>query len=404
MSDRAVWLRGAAELQQHAVELRRRIHRRPELGLRLPETAAAVREALGGLDVGISEGPSSSGMIVTIRGEQNGPTILLRGDMDALPIGEHTDLEYRSEFPERMHACGHDAHTAMLAIAARLLHRNRQHLAGTVKLMFQAGEEGYFGARHMIADGLLDQAPAPQAAFALHITPNIPSGVIATRQGPLLAATDQVTIVVTGRGGHASMPHLARDPVPVAFEIATSLYTYIARRVDPFDPVVLSITQVAAGSADNVISDSAQMRGTLRTMSEAARSKVKAAIEKLATQIAQAHDTSAKVTIAEGYPVTMNDAKFTDFVRRVVIDTLGEDRYLSLPAPIMAAEDFSYVLQRIPGCMAFLGAAPAGVAPEQAPGCHSSGMTLDEGAMSRGIAMYAAIACAYLRANAADSG
>jgi amidohydrolase len=206
-----------------AIALRRRIHAKPELGLNLPLTTEAVLEGLRGLDVGIAQGPSTSGLIVSLSGtrpgSQSGRTILLRGDMDALPMPEETGLDFASEFAGRMHACGHDAHTAMLVQAVHLLHRHRDELAGTVKFMFQPGEEGHAGARRMIDDGLLDADPKPDAAFALHIFPNFKSGAIVGRPGPLLAAVDTWTIRVKGRGGHASMPHLAVDPVPVGNDL-----------------------------------------------------------------------------------------------------------------------------------------------------------------------------------------
>src|SRR5437870_9502398 len=221
MSELHGFLDEARALLPAAVTLRRRIHAKPELGLDLPLTTAAVLDELRGLDVGIDRGSSTSGLIVTLTGTgpgaQAGRTILLRGDMDALPMPEDTGLDYASEFPGRMHACGHDSHTAMLVQAVHLLHRHRDELPGTVKFMFQPGEEGHAGARRMIEDGLLDADPKPDGAFALHIFPNFKAGAIAGRPGPLLASVDTWTIKVKGRGGHASMPHLAVDPIPVAF-------------------------------------------------------------------------------------------------------------------------------------------------------------------------------------------
>src|SRR5207244_7588009 len=236
-----------------AVALRRRIHAKPELGLDLPLTTAAVLDELRGLDVEIARGPSTSGLIVTLTGTRpgvhTGRTILLRGDMDALPMPEDTGLDYASEFPGRMHACGHDAHTAMLVQAVHLLHRHRDKLAGTVKFMFQPGEEGYGGARLMIKDGLLDADPKPDAAFALHIHPVVKAGAIFGKPGPILAPADTWTIRIKGRGGHASMPHHAVDPIPVKFEIGLALHAMVTRRIDVFDPVVVTCAKVSAGTA-----------------------------------------------------------------------------------------------------------------------------------------------------------
>src|SRR5215813_1400196 len=211
MSDLHRFFEEARGLMPAAVALRRRIHAKPELGLDLPLTTAAVLDGLEGLDVEITRGPSTSGLVVSLSGTKpgarTGRTILLRGDMDALPMPEETGLDYASEFPGRMHACGHDAHTAMLVQAVHLLHRHRDELAGTVKFMFQPGEEGHGGARRMIQDGLLDADPKPDAAFALHIWPNSKAGVVVGKPGPVLASVDTWTITVRGRGGHASMPH-----------------------------------------------------------------------------------------------------------------------------------------------------------------------------------------------------
>src|SRR5882724_3581002 len=238
------FLHEARALLPAAVTLRRRIHAKPELGLDLPLTTAAVLDELRGLDVGIARGSSTSGLIVTLTGTgpgaQVGRTILLRGDMDALPMPEDTGLDYASEFPGRMHACGHDSHTAMLVQAVHLLHRHKNELAGTVKFMFQPGEEGHAGARRMIEDGLLDADPKPDAAFALHIFPNFKAGAIVGKPGPILASVDTWTIRVKGRGGHASMPHDAIDPIPVACEIGVALHSMVTRRTNVFDPVVLT--------------------------------------------------------------------------------------------------------------------------------------------------------------------
>ena len=391
----------AQELLPAAIALRRRIHAKPELGLQLPLTTEAVLDGLKGLDVGISRGPSTSGLVVSLSGtrpgSQSGRTILLRGDMDALPMPEETGLDFASEIAGRMHACGHDSHTAMLVQAVHLLHRHRAELAGTVKFMFQPGEEGHAGARRMIEDGLLDADPKPDAAFALHIFPNFTAGAIAGRPGPILASVDTWTIRVKGHGGHASMPHLAVDPVPVGCEIGLALHAMVTRRSNVFDPVVLTCGKIAAGTASNIIPETVEMLGTLRTTSEAARENAHDGIRRVATNIAAAHLCEAAVTIRRGYPVTVNDPGFVDFARGVAIDLLGADNYLPMPAPFMGAEDFSYVLQRMPGCMMFLGVMPEGRGNhDHVASCHSNRMILNEDAMAVGIAMHAAIAHRFL--------
>jgi amidohydrolase len=391
----------AQELLPEAIALRRRIHAKPELGLNLPLTTEAVLDGLRGLDVGISRGPSTSGLIVSLSGtrpgSQSGRTILLRGDMDALPMPEETGLDFASEIAGRMHACGHDAHTAMLVQAVHLLHRHRDELAGTVKFMFQPGEEGHAGARRMIDDGLLDADPKPDAAFALHIFPNFKAGAIVGRPGPLLAAVDTWTIRVKGRGGHASMPHLAVDPVPVACEMGLALHAMVTRRANVFDPIVLTCGKIAGGTASNVIPEVVEMLGTLRTTSEAARDNAREGIRRVATNIAAAHQCEAEVAIRAGYPVPINDATFVDFARGVATDLVGAENYIELPAPFMGAEDFSYVLQRMPGCMMFLGVMPDGHdGHDHVASCHSNRMILNEDAMAVGIAMHAAVAHRFL--------
>jgi len=397
MSELHRFLDEAQALLPAAVALRRRIHQKPELGLDLPLTTEAVLDGLKGLDVGIARGPSTSGLIVTLSGAKPGRTLLLRGDMDALSMPEETGLAYASEFPGRMHACGHDSHTAMLVQAVHLLHRHRDELAGTVKFMFQPGEEGHGGARIMIQDGLLDADPKPDGAFALHIWPNAKAGAIVGKPGPMLASADTWTITIKGSGGHASMPHDAIDPIPVTFEIGLALQTLVTRRIDVFDPVVLTCGKVTAGTANNVIPETAEMVGTLRATSEAARERAHEGNRRIATNVAAAHLCEANVAIRRGYPVTVNDHEFVDFARAVAIELLGAENYIDRRAPLMGAEDFSYVLQRMPGCMMFLGVMPDGhdghdhVAP-----CHSNRMVLNEECMAVGIAMHASVAHRFL--------
>lgn len=389
----------ARDLLPAAVALRRRIHAKPELGLDLPMTTAAVLDALRGLDVQVARGPSTSGLVVSLTGtkpgSQTGRTILLRGDMDALPMPEDTGLAYASEIAGRMHACGHDVHTAMLVQAVHLLHRHREKLAGTVKFMFQPGEEGFAGARCMIEDGLLDADPRPDAAFALHIMPQFPAGTIIGRAGPMLASADRWTVLVRGRGGHASMPHDTVDPIPVACEIVQALQAFVTRRIHIFDPVVLTCARITAGTTNNVIPETAELLGTLRATTQTARERAHEGIRRVAANVAAAHLCQATIEINAGYPVTVNDAGFVTFARGVASDLLGAENYHAMSAPLMAAEDFSYVLQRMPGCMLFLGVGLDGAHDHVEP-CHSNRMVLNEDAMTNGIALHAAIAHRFL--------
>jgi len=376
-----------------AVRLRRRIHRNPELGLVLPDTQRAVLEALEGLGLEVATGGATSAVVATVRGVRPGRTLLLRADMDALPMEEQSGLEFASQHAGRMHACGHDAHVAMLAGAARLLARRRAELAGTVKLLFQPGEEGFAGARVLIEEGLLEREPRVDAAFAIHVDSTLPVGRVALRPGPILAAGDVLSIDVSGRGGHASMPHLAADPIPVACEIVSALQSFVTRRINAFDPVVITVSRIQAGTTSNVIPASASLLGTIRCVSEATRTAAHEGVRRVAAGVAAAHGLEAKVHIIPGYPVTVNDAGFAGFASGVAGDLLGAGGVIEMPAPVMGAEDFSYVLERVPGALVFLGARPAGAEP--AP-LHSNRMVIDEDAMAAGIALHAAVSMRWL--------
>jgi hippurate hydrolase len=373
--------------------LRQAIHAEPELGLETPLTLAKARAELADLPLEWREGPSCTGAVATLRGAKPGPSVLLRGDMDALPLQEETGLPFASSIPGRMHACGHDTHTAMLAGAARLLADRREEIAGEVRFMFQPGEEGFHGARHMIADGLLD--PLPDAAFALHIMPNYRHGVLAVRAGAMLAAADMLEIVVEGRGGHASMPHFSRDPVPAACEIVTAIQTLVTRRFPASEAMVVTVTQLEAGHAHNVIPDRAVLKGTVRTLSPERRQAVRGALRTLAEGIATAHECQAEVTITEGFPPTLNDPRAAALFEAVATGLPG-GAFERMEHPIMGAEDFSYVLEKVPGAMAFLGVAAEGADWANCCGIHSSRMVVDETALPRGAAILAGCALRFL--------
>lgn len=377
-----------------AIELRRAIHAEPELGLDLPKTTAKVKAALAGLPLEIREGPSTSGLVAILKGPANGRTVLLRGDMDALPLTEDTGLPFSSQHEGAMHACGHDTHVAMLAGAARALCERRDSLAGSVMFMFQPGEEGWHGARFMLEDGLID--PLPDAAFALHISPNMPRGVIAAKAGPMLASSDKLRIKVLGKGGHASMPQDAIDPIPIACEIVMALQAFATRRIAVADPAVITIAHIEAGTTDNIIPEVARLWGTLRTLSERTRATALEGIEKVARHIAEAHGATAEVNIDRGFPVTVNDGRVVDLAESVATRLFGDGGFFRMAHSLMGAEDFSYVLHKAPGAMAMLGASPEGGDYRSCCPLHSNRMVLDETVMSRGIAMHCAMAEAML--------
>ncbi len=377
------------------ITLRRAIHAEPELGLHTPKTRDKVRLALAHLPLEWREGPSTTGLVATLKGGAGlGRRVLLRGDMDALPMTEDTGLPFSSTIAGAMHACGHDTHTAMLAGAAEVLCARAEGLAGEVQFMFQPGEEGYHGARFMLDDGLID--PLPDAAFALHIMPNSPHGLVAGRTGTLLASADQFDIVVRGRGGHASMPHDTLDPVPVACEIVTAIQAMVTRQFPVSDPVVATVAKIEAGTAHNVIADFAALKGTLRTLSPGNRARLRELLERVATHIAAAHGMTAELTITPGFPVTVCDPRAVDLGEKVVRDLAGDHAFHRLDHPIMGAEDFSYVLEKVPGAMFFLGVAHEGADWRSCCSIHSTRMMVDESVLPLGTAVLAGCAERFL--------
>jgi hippurate hydrolase len=260
--------------------------------------------------------------------------------------------------------------------------------------MFQPGEEGHHGARFMIEDGLL--APLPDAAFALHIMPNSPHGILASRDGAMLAAADQFEIAVTGQGGHASMPHDARDPVPVAAEIVLALQTLVTRRYNATEATVITVAQLEAGSAHNIIPDRAVLKGTIRTLSSERRAAAHAGLRRTAEGIAAAHECTAEVTVVEGFPVTINDSRAVSLGENLAREMGGDAGWHRMPDPIMGAEDFSYVLEKVPGAMFFLGVAEEGSDWKSCCGIHSSRMMVDEAVLPKGTAFLAACAVRFL--------
>ena len=391
-------LDAARALQPRTVSLRRQLHKHPEVGLDLPQTQASVLHALESLGLHVSTGKSCSSVTAVLNGERQGPTVLLRGDMDALPLREDTGLAFTSEEDGAMHACGHDTHTAMLVSAARLLASRKAALAGKVVFMFQPGEEGNHGARHMLEEGLLEVAGRPvEQAFALHITSTAPSGVVLCRPGPMMASADAFTVTVTGKGGHGAMPDRAVDPVPAAAAMVGALQTMVTRRFSVFDPAVVTVGRITAGTTSNIIPETAELQGTVRTLSDQARSLVQSEIPKVCEHIAAAHGCTSAFRIDTGYPSTNNDAAVAPRVLDLAAAVLGQKNSALMPEPLMAAEDFSYVLQQVPGALAFLGACPPDVTPEEAAPNHSNRVHFDESAFAHGVALYAAFALDALR-------
>lgn len=387
-------LPSARAIAPELVALRHELHRVPEVGLTLPRTQTRVLEALEGLGLEVTVGREISSITAVLRGDRPGPAVLLRGDMDALPVTEDTGEPFSSEHDGVMHACGHDLHMAGLVGAARLLAERRAELPGSVVLMFQPGEEGFHGARLMIEDGVLDAAgERVVGAYGVHVfSAHIPAGMVAARSGPLMAASDQMFVTVHGRGGHGSTPHLAADPVPVAAEIVLALQAAVTRQFDAHDPVVVTVGRLAAGTVDNVIPSTAELDATVRTFSREHHAVVPERLTRLAENIAAAHGLTAEVRYQRGYPVTVNDPEEVERAARVTHEVLGEGRWLELPHPVAGSEDFSYLLEQVPGAFVFVGATPRGADPLSAPYNHAAQARFDDDAVPLSAAVLAGLA------------
>jgi hippurate hydrolase len=385
----------AREIGPELVDLRHALHRVPELDRHLPETQALTIAALDGLDLELVEGKALSSVTAVLRGGAHdgfGPVVLLRGDMDALPVKEETGLAYTSEHEGLMHACGHDMHVASLVGAARLLHEVRDRLAGDVVLMFQPAEETTAGALAMIDEGLLEAAGRPvDAAYTLHvISSGHPLGIWYSRPGPCGAASDEFVARVVGVGGHGSAPHLTRDPIPVACEMVTALQTLVTRRVDINDPVVLTVGRFAAGTKENIIPDEALFEATVRTFSEATRARIKDEVLQLLGGIASAYGVRADVGWTPGYPATVNDEAEYAFARDTLVDMFGEHRYVEDLDLDAGTEDFSYVMERVPG--AYMSISACAGDPDTAADNHSARAVFDDAVLPDCAAYLAEVA------------
>jgi amidohydrolase len=390
------------------VQLRRALHGEPELGLDLPRTQQRVLAALDGLPLEVTTGDSLTSVTAVLRGgagDASDRAVLLRGDMDALPVHERTGVDYTAT-GDTTHACGHDLHTAILVGAAHVLSARREQLSGDVVFMFQPGEEGHDGARHMVEEGVLDAAGARvDAAFALHVTASmLPKGLFATRPGTVMSAADTLYVTVRGMGGHGSSPHRAKDPIPAACEMVMALQTFVTRRFDIFDPVVITIGAFHAGAVNNVIPDTAYFEATVRSFSREAREKVLAESVRVCEGIASAHGLDVDALAQAQYPVTVNATGAVLALHDTVADVFGEERWMVLPNPVAGSEDFSRVLDAVPGAMVFLGATPADRDPATAPFNHSPEAAFDDGVIPDGVALLAESALRHLATGASPGG
>jgi hippurate hydrolase len=381
-------------LSADLIALREEFHRDPEIGLHLPRTQERVLAALAGLPLEITLGKSLSSVVAVLRGGRPGPTVLLRGDMDALPVHELTDLPYASANDGVMHACGHDLHMAFLVGAARLLSGVREELPGNVIFMFQPAEEGPGGAAPMIAEGLLDATGEhPVGAYTIHvIAGDDHHGVFSSRRGSFMAAADTLRVKVRGEGGHGSAPHRAKDPIPAACEMVTAMETWVTRNIDIWDPVVVTVGRFTSGTVDNVIPAHAEFDATIRSFSPAARAKVSAGTQQVLRGIADAHGLTVDIEYEWGYPVTVNDDGEALFASSVVRDLFGPDRFEWMANPNAGAEDFSYVLEKVPGAYLNVGACPPDLDAATAPMNHSPYARYDSAVVPDGAVLLAELA------------
>lgn len=373
------------------IETRRYLHAHPELSFEEHETAAYVAERLERWGYEVTRNVGGLGVVGRLKQGEGGRSIAIRADMDALPIREATGLPYASKAHGKMHACGHDGHTVMLLGAAEYLARTR-HFNGTVNLIFQPAEEAgkISGAQAMIADGLFERFPC-DAIFGLHNHPGAPAGTFLMRAGPLMAAADTATITITGRGGHASRPHLTVDPIVVAANMVMTLQTVVARNVNPTETAVVTVGTIHGGTASNVIPESAEIAVSIRSFSAEVRDLLEGRVRDISTSIAAAHGATVSIDYERGYPVVVNSQEETDFATALVRELVGEDKVGVCPM-IPGSEDFAYFLEHKPGCFLRLGNG------ENSAILHSSKYDFNDDSLTTGAAMWARLAERFLSA------
>ncbi len=366
------------------VSIRRKIHQYPELAYEEYKTSELVAQTLKSLGLKVQTGIAKTGVIGILEGSKKGKVIALRADMDALPIQEQTGLPFSSKVPGKMHACGHDAHTAMVLGAAMILKQLQSELNGTVKFIFQPSEEkNPGGANQMIKEGALNN-PKVDYIFGLHVRPDADPGTIFVKDGPLMASADEIYIKIKGKGGHGARPHFAIDPIVISAEVVLALQKVVSRFFDPIEPRVLTIGSIHAGTATNIIPDEVTISGTLRTMNEEWRKKAWQMIDQILRGITSTYGASYELKINQGYPVLVNDPETTRFVKEKAIELFGKNKVFEAK-PVMGAEDFAYYLQKVPGCFIWLGAGHKNSKHD----IHSSKFTINEEAMKYGASLLA---------------
>ncbi len=377
----------AQGLVDEVVSIRRDVHAHPETAFQERRTASLVAGRLRRLGYEVHEGIGKTGVVGVLAGARTGRTIMLRADMDALPITEETTHSFRSQSAGTMHACGHDGHVAILLGAAALIADRRDELAGTLCLVFQPAEEGAGGAKAMLDDGLFDRFPI-ERAYGLHLSSKYPSGVLGFREGPMYASSDSVEIEILGVGGHGSAPHDAVDPIYTAASFIASVQQVISRQIDPLEPAVVTIGSIHGGTIHNVIPRTCRMLGTVRAFSESVRERMAERIERVLHACCEASGAHYEFAYFDRYPVTSNDPHQTRYARNLARATFGDEPVVEA-TKLMGAEDFSFYAERVPACFYTLGCSAG---PDTSHPHHSSLFDLDEACLPVGVAMMTALA------------
>lgn len=374
------------KLKDELIQLRRTFHMYPEIEFELHRTSKLVAEYLESIGLEVKRNVAKTGVVALLKGDKPGKTIMLRADMDALPLQELNDVPYKSKIDGAMHSCGHDGHTAMLLVAAKILASRKNRIAGNVKFVFQPSEERFppGGAIPMIEEGVLEN-PRVDMAFGIHLWNALPVGTVGLRAGPLLAAADEFRIVLKGKGGHGAYPHVCKDPIVAASELVLALQTVVSRSVDPLENAVVTVGKFQAGTAFNIIPEIATLEGTVRTLNEQIRNRVKQRMKQIIQGICEAHEIDFELDYRDGTAVLINDAELTKIVKGVAEGVVGKENVVEVP-PSMGGEDMAFFLQKVPGVFYLVGSANPTKGLDKPH--HSPYFDIDEDALLVGVQMH----------------
>lgn len=374
------------QLKDELIQLRRTLHMYPEIEFELHRTSKLVAEYLESIGLEVKRNIAKTGVVALLKGDKPGKTVMLRADMDALPLQELNDVPYRSKIDGVMHSCGHDGHTAMLLVAAKILASKKNRIAGNVKFVFQPSEERFppGGAIPMIEEGVLDN-PRVDMAFGIHLWNALPTGTVGLRAGPLLAAADEFRLVLKGKGGHGAYPHVCKDPIVAASELILALQTVVSRSIDPLENAVVTVGKFQAGTAFNIIPETATLEGTVRTLSEQVRNRVKQRMKQIIKGICEAHEMDFELDYKDGTAVLINDPELTKIVKNVAEGVVGKENVVEVP-PSMGGEDMAFFLQKVPGVFYLVGSANPTKGLDKPH--HSPYFDIDEDALLVGVQMH----------------